>query len=49
MPGLFERSGSDLHGRGAGIITHPELFEALGRIGIALDESFGAALPEGRP
>lgn len=43
--GIFEHSGSDLLGRGAGIITHPELFEALARIGIPLDESFGVEIP----
>lgn len=42
---VFEHSGADLVGRGAGIITHPELFEALARIGIAIDESFGVEIP----
>ena len=43
---VFEHSREDLVGRGAGIITHPELFECLARIGIALDESFGVDIPE---
>jgi len=43
---VFEHSGEDLVGRGAGIIPHPELFEALARIGIPLDDSFGVDIPE---
>ena len=43
---VFEHSREDLVGRGAGIITHPELFECLARIGISLDESFGVDIPE---
>ena len=42
---VFEHSGEDLVGRGAGIITHPELFAALKRIGIPLDDSFGVDIP----
>ena len=43
---VFEHSREDLVGRGAGIITHPELFECLARIGIPLDDSFGVDIPE---
>src|SRR5215203_2608874 len=43
---VFEHSREDLVGRGAGIITHPELFECLALIGIPLDESFGVDIPE---
>lgn len=43
---VFEHSREDLLGRGAGIITHPELFACLARIGIPLDESFGVDIPE---
>ena len=43
---VFEHSRDDLVGRGAGIITHPELFECLARIGIPLDERFGVDIPE---
>jgi 2-polyprenyl-6-methoxyphenol hydroxylase-like FAD-dependent oxidoreductase len=43
---VFEHSGAGLVGRGAGIITHPELFAALARIGIPIDESFGVEIPE---
>jgi len=42
---VFEHSGEDLVGRGAGIITHPEIFQILARIGIPLDESFGVDIP----
>jgi 2-polyprenyl-6-methoxyphenol hydroxylase-like FAD-dependent oxidoreductase len=42
---VFEHSGTDLVGRGAGIITHPELFQALARIGVTIDDSFGVEIP----
>lgn len=42
---VFEQSGEALAGRGAGIIPHPQLFEALARIGIPIDESFGVGIP----
>jgi len=31
---IFERSDAELSGRGAGIVTHPELREALSAVGI---------------
>ena len=34
---VFERSTAGLDGRGAGIVTHPELFAVLGRAGIAIE------------
>lgn len=43
---VFEQSGEALVGRGAGIITHPELFRCLERIGVPLDERFGVDIPE---
>ena len=43
---VFEHSREDLVARGAGIITHPELFSCLARIGITIDESFGVDIPE---
>ena len=43
---VYEHSRVDLVGRGAGIITHPELFTCLARIGIAVDERFGVDVPE---
>ncbi|MGE0558368.1 MAG: FAD binding domain-containing protein [Burkholderiales bacterium] len=38
---VYEQAGAAMAGRGAGIITHPDLFAALTRIGINLDDSFG--------
>ena len=38
---VFERVGAELAERGAGIITHGELFRALQRIGIAIDDTIG--------
>lgn len=42
---VFEHSGENLVGRGAGIITHPEIFQILARIGIPIDGSFGVDIP----
>lgn len=44
---VFEQSAEPLSGRGAGIITHPDLFDALERIGIPHDDSIGVDI-EGR-
>jgi 2-polyprenyl-6-methoxyphenol hydroxylase-like FAD-dependent oxidoreductase len=44
---VYEQSSEPLAGRGAGIITHPDLFAALERIGIPVDESIGVDI-EGR-
>jgi 2-polyprenyl-6-methoxyphenol hydroxylase-like FAD-dependent oxidoreductase len=38
---VFERVPDELAGRGAGIVTHPELFEAMAAAGIAFDDSIG--------
>src|ERR687898_381127 len=40
---VFERSGEALASRGAGIVSHPELFDALGQAGAALDETVDVA------
>jgi len=42
---VFEQSGEELIGRGAGIISHPELYAALQAIGVLLDESYGVDIP----
>jgi len=42
---VFEQSSEELTGRGAGIISHPELFQALQRIGVPLDDSYGVDVP----
>jgi 2-polyprenyl-6-methoxyphenol hydroxylase-like FAD-dependent oxidoreductase len=36
---VFERTADDLADRGAGIGTHPDLFEAMQRVGLTLDTS----------
>ena len=38
---VFERSGEELASRGAGIVTHPELFTALRRCGIDAEQDLG--------
>jgi 2-polyprenyl-6-methoxyphenol hydroxylase-like FAD-dependent oxidoreductase len=38
---VFERSGETLASRGAGIASHPELFETLAQVGAAPAESLG--------
>ncbi|MGF6782165.1 FAD binding domain-containing protein [Paraburkholderia sp. GAS334] len=38
---VFERVPEELAGRGAGIVTHPELFEALTAAGVEIDDSIG--------
>jgi 2-polyprenyl-6-methoxyphenol hydroxylase-like FAD-dependent oxidoreductase len=38
---VFERSGEALASRGAGIVSHPELFDALAQAGALLDETVG--------
>jgi 2-polyprenyl-6-methoxyphenol hydroxylase-like FAD-dependent oxidoreductase len=38
---VFERAPDELAGRGAGIVTHPELFEAMEAAGIVVDSSIG--------
>jgi len=38
---VYEQSPEPLAGRGAGIITHPDLFAALKRIGIPVDDTIG--------
>ena len=41
---VYERSGEELAGRGAGIMTHPELIAALAGIGIAPGASVGVPI-----
>jgi 2-polyprenyl-6-methoxyphenol hydroxylase-like FAD-dependent oxidoreductase len=38
---VYERASEPLIGRGAGLVTHPELFEALARGGVVVDETIG--------
>ena len=41
---IFERTAGALSGRGAGIMTHPELLEALRAIGLQTDDDFGVPI-----
>jgi 2-polyprenyl-6-methoxyphenol hydroxylase-like FAD-dependent oxidoreductase len=43
---VFERVKEPLSGRGAGIVTHPELLHALRQAGCAVDESIGVAVED---
>jgi len=43
---VYEREGQDMAGRGAGIVTHPELMHALTRAGVVVDESIGVNIVE---
>jgi 2-polyprenyl-6-methoxyphenol hydroxylase-like FAD-dependent oxidoreductase len=43
---VFERVGGELAGRGAGIVTHPELHEALARAGAVVDETLGVKVED---
>lgn len=43
---VYERVAEELEGRGAGIVTHPELMEALQAAGITVDDSIGVAVDE---
>src|SRR5262245_28978943 len=42
---VFERVPDELAGRGAGIVTHPELLDALVRCGVEIDRSIGVEVP----
>jgi len=41
---VYERVADDLATRGAGIGTHPELFQVMRRLGITVDESIGVSV-----
>jgi 2-polyprenyl-6-methoxyphenol hydroxylase-like FAD-dependent oxidoreductase len=43
---VYERVAQELEGRGAGIVTHPELMAALDRAGIVVDDTIGVAVTE---
>lgn len=43
---VYERVAEELEGRGAGIVTHPELMIALGRAGVVVDESLGISVSD---
>jgi 2-polyprenyl-6-methoxyphenol hydroxylase-like FAD-dependent oxidoreductase len=43
---VYERAAQELEGRGAGIVTHPELMEALELAGVPVDDTIGVAVQE---
>lgn len=43
---VYERVAEELQGRGAGIVTHPELMEVLSAAGIAADDSLGVTVAQ---
>ncbi len=43
---VYERVAEELEGRGAGIVTHPELMDALQQAGVAADASLGVRVEE---
>jgi 2-polyprenyl-6-methoxyphenol hydroxylase-like FAD-dependent oxidoreductase len=43
---VYERVAEEMEGRGAGIVTHPELMDALGQAGIVIDDSIGVKVEE---
>ena len=43
---VYERVAEELEGRGAGIVTHPELMEALVRAGVTVDDSIGVKVDQ---
>ncbi len=42
---VYERSTRELAGRGAGIVTHPELMDVLQRAGVTIDSTIGVEVP----
>jgi 2-polyprenyl-6-methoxyphenol hydroxylase-like FAD-dependent oxidoreductase len=42
---VLERAGTSLSGRGAGIVTHPELFDCLEAAGLTIDDRIGVPVP----
>ncbi len=42
---IYERSGEELASRGAGIVTHPELYRVLAACGLHQDRSLGVEVP----
>ncbi|PJI40905.1 FAD binding domain-containing protein [Ferrovibrio sp.] len=42
---VLERANTSLSGRGAGIVTHPELFDCLEVAGLTIDDKIGVPVP----
>jgi 2-polyprenyl-6-methoxyphenol hydroxylase-like FAD-dependent oxidoreductase len=45
---VYERVGAELSGRGAGIVTHPEMVEALAAVGLHPGDDLGVSMEERR-
>lgn len=43
---VYERVADELEGRGAGIVTHPELLASLRRAGVTVDDTLGVRVQE---
>lgn len=43
---VYERVAEELEGRGAGIVTHPELMTALEMAGVTIDDTIGVSVQE---
>lgn len=43
---VYERVAEELEGRGAGIVTHPELMETLATAGVTIDDTIGVTVQE---
>lgn len=43
---VYERVADELEGRGAGIVTHPELLASLRRAGVSVDDTLGVRVQE---
>lgn len=43
---VYERAAQELEGRGAGIVTHPELLDALESAGVVVDDAIGVKVLE---
>ncbi len=43
---VYERAAEELEGRGAGIVTHPELFDVLRDAGVVVDDSLGVKVTQ---
>lgn len=43
---VYERVADELEGRGAGIVTHPELLASLRRAGVVIDDTLGVRVQE---
>ena len=43
---VYERVAEELEGRGAGIVTHPELMEILAAAGVTIDDTIGVPVEE---